>query len=43
MIERCRLLTLYVDGDEQQVKQDLLILLTMHTMNYLHAGHRVAL
>ncbi len=43
MIERCRLLKLYVDGDEHQVKQDLLILLTMHTMNYLHAGHRVAL
>lgn len=43
MIERCRLMKLYVAGDESDIKQDLLLMMTVHTMNYLHAGHRVAL
>ncbi|MEL7496009.1 MAG: putative zinc-binding metallopeptidase [Planctomycetota bacterium] len=43
MVERCRALKLYVDADEDQLKQDLLLMITVHTMNYLHAGHRVAL
>lgn len=43
MIERCRLLKLYMPEDETDLKQDLLLMMTVHTMNYLHAGHRVAL
>lgn len=43
MIERCRLLKLYLPEDETGLKQNLLLMMTVHTMNYLHAGHRVAL
>ena len=44
MIERCRELKLRVGRDADQVRRDALVLLTVQTMNYLHAGHhRVAL
>ena len=44
MIERCREMNLYATGDEQQLKQNAAVMLTVHTMNYLHGGHyRVAL
>ncbi len=44
MIERCRELRLRVSGNESEVKQKALVMLTVHTMNYLHGGHhRVAL
>ena len=44
MIERCREMDLYAIGDEQQLKQNAAVMLTVHTMNYLHGGHyRVAL
>ncbi|MFK7766583.1 MAG: putative zinc-binding metallopeptidase [Mariniblastus sp.] len=43
MIDRCRVLKLYVDGDETELRQNLSIMLTVHTMNYLHGAHRVAL
>jgi len=44
MIERCRELKLRVGRDHEQVRRDALVLLTVQTMNYLHAGHhRVAL
>ena len=44
MIERCRDLKLRLDGPKNDAKRDALILLTVQTMNYLHAGHhRVAL
>ncbi len=44
MIERCRIMKLRVTGNETELKQNLLILLTVHTMNYLHgARHSVAL
>ena len=44
MISRCRELKLRLDGPKNDAKRDALILLTVQTMNYLHAGHhRVAL
>ena len=47
MIERCRVMNLRVDADpekQQELKQNTVLMLTVHTMNYLHgAHHRVAL
>lgn len=44
MITRCRQLKLRLDRPERRAKQDATVLLTVQTMNYLHAGHhRLAL
>jgi hypothetical protein len=44
MIERCRELKLRLAISEQETKRDVMILLTVQTMNFLHEGHhRVAL
>ena len=43
MIERCRIMNLRVAGNETELRQNLLIMLTVHTMNYLHGADRVAL
>ena len=44
IIERCRQLGLRLAVSEEQAKLDFAILLSVHTMNYLHSGrHRVAL
>jgi hypothetical protein len=44
MIERCRELKLRVHRPQREAERSALILLTIQTMNYLHAGnHRVAL
>ncbi|MBI2823377.1 MAG: putative zinc-binding metallopeptidase [Planctomycetia bacterium] len=44
MISRCRELKLRAHRSDRQTKRDAMILLTVHTMNYLHAGHhRLAL
>lgn len=44
MIVRCRELKLRLCTNEEQAKQDAIILVTMQTMNHLHGGyHRVAL
>jgi hypothetical protein len=44
MIDRCRELELQITDDEQEVFQRTSVLLTVHTMNYLHGGFpRVAL
>lgn len=50
MVDRCRVMGLRIevsaDGtptDEATLRQNLLILLTVHTMNYLHGAHHVAL
>ncbi len=44
MIHRSRQLHLRVDRPEETVRRDMLVMLTVQTMNYLHAGHhRVAL
>jgi hypothetical protein len=44
MIRRCGELDLRVDRPHSEIERDVLILLTMQTMNYLHDGHhRVAL
>ncbi len=44
MIERCRFMNLRVSGDETDLRQNTLMMLTVHTMNYLHGAHqRVAL
>ncbi len=44
MTERCRELNLRLAADESDTKRDLMILLTVQTMNFLHEGHhRVAL
>ena len=44
MIDRCRELELRAGGDERVLKQDAIVILTVHTMNRLHGGHhRVAL
>lgn len=44
MIERCRDLNLRLNRSERWTKRDALVMLTVQTMNYLHAGHhRVAL
>ena len=43
MIERCRIMKLLVAGNETELKQNLLIMLTVHTMNYLRGAHHVAM
>jgi hypothetical protein len=44
MIDRSRELKLRLKGPEDQTKLDFTILLTVQTMNYLHAGrHKIAL
>lgn len=44
MIERCRELDLRAGGNEKNLKQNTVVMLTVHTMNRLHGGHhRVAL
>ena len=44
MIERCRELKLRLGANEADTKRDVMILLTVQTMNFLHQGHhRVAL
>ena len=44
MIDRCRALNLRVtENHESQLRQNLMIVLTVHTMNNLHGVHRVAL
>jgi hypothetical protein len=44
MISRCRELKLRMHRSEGTTKRDALVVLTVHTMNYLHAGHhRLAL
>jgi hypothetical protein len=44
MIERCRELRLRLSSTESEAKRDVMILLTVQTMNFLHEGHhRVAL
>lgn len=44
MIERCRELNLRLAGSPEQTRLDFMILLTVHTMNYLNSGrHRLAL
>ena len=39
MVERCTELSLRYDGDDELVKQDAILALTVQTMNYLYAGH----
>ena len=41
MIDRCRELKLRVNRPLRQVKRDALVMLTVQTMNYLHAGHHL--
>ena len=44
MIERCRGLDLRIDKPGEQLKRDTMIMMTVHTMNYLYRGnHQVAL
>jgi hypothetical protein len=44
MIERCRDLKLRLSASQSQTKQDVLVFLTVQTMNFYHQGyHRVAL
>ena len=43
MIERCRVLRLYLPVDDDRLKEDLLLMLTVQSMNYLKHRHRVAL
>lgn len=44
MIERCRFMNLRAGEEKTKLKQNTLLMLTVHTMNYLHgAHHRVAL
>ena len=44
MIERCRGLDLRVAANDDELKRDIIIVLTVHTMNYLYRGnHQVAL
>ncbi len=44
MISRCRELKLRVHRSDRHTRRDAMIVLTVHTMNYLHAGHhRLAL
>jgi len=42
MIDRCRELRLRCDRPEAEIKRDALVMLTVQTMNYLHAGHHRA-
>lgn len=39
MIERCRELNLRLDRPHADAKRDVLVMLTVQTMNYLHGGH----
>jgi hypothetical protein len=44
MIERCRILKLrFMGKNETELKQEFLIVLTIHTMNYHYGVHRVAM
>jgi len=44
MIDRCRTLNLRVsENHKSQLRQNLMIVLTVHTMNNLHGVHRIAL
>jgi hypothetical protein len=44
MIDRCRAMDLRVPADDRELTRDTLLMLTVHTMNYLYRGnHRVAL
>ncbi|MDB4766659.1 putative zinc-binding metallopeptidase [bacterium] len=44
MIDRCRILNLRVNDTGEQLRHDTLIMVTVHTMNYLYRGnHQVAL
>jgi hypothetical protein len=44
MIDRCEVLALRLDKPDQDAERQVLIVLTMHVMNYLNAGyHRIAL
>jgi hypothetical protein len=44
MIERCREMNLYLSATDSETNSRAMVLLTVHTMNYLHGGHpRVAL
>ena len=44
MIDRCEVLALRLDRPDAEVERQILIVLTMHVMNYLNAGyHRIAL
>jgi hypothetical protein len=44
MIDRCRELKLRLDRPLPEAERDVLVMLTVQTMNYLHGGHhRVAL
>lgn len=44
MIDRCRSMDLRVPADNRELERDTLLMLTVHTMNYLYRGnHRVAL
>lgn len=44
MIDRCRSMDLRVPADNRELERETLLMLTVHTMNYLYRGnHRVAL
>ena len=44
MIDRCRAMDLRVPREEAELERETLLMLTVHTMNYLYRGnHRVAL
>ncbi|MCA9026318.1 MAG: putative zinc-binding metallopeptidase [Planctomycetaceae bacterium] len=44
MIQRCRELKLRVDRPAEEVERDVLVVLTMHTMNYIQdEAHKIAL
>jgi len=44
MIDRCRSMDLCVPADNRELERDTLLMLTVHTMNYLYRGnHSVAL
>ncbi len=43
MTERCRVLKLFLPVDDQDLKQECLMMMTVQTMNYLKRRHRVAL
>ena len=43
MTERCRVLKLFLPVNDNSLKQDCLLMMTVQTMNYLKRRHRVAL
>ena len=43
MTERCRVLKLFLPVDDENLKQECLMMMTVQTMNYLKRRHRVAL